>query len=139
MNPQVAITFPAGYVGREAWDRQLEVIRAAVKHLGPKEVTFVLDIGATQLSDALNERDRKVWHAHWTHVLKAMLVAKRDEIAEDLLRQLVDIDVSATPFAITDDAPLTAEEESAALRRELLKFGEAGRTAVARVKARAKR
>lgn len=140
MNPQVALSFPAAYVGREAWNRQLDVLRAAVKHLGPKEVAFELDVGGTQIADALNERDRKVWHAAWTHVVKAMLGNKRgDETAAELLRALVDADVSATPFAITDDVSLTPEEEAAALRRELLKFGESGKAAVERVRKRGRR
>ncbi len=138
MNSQVALSFPAAYVGREAWQRQLDALRAAVKHIGPKEVAFELDVGGTQISDALNERDRKVWHASWTHVVKAMLASKHDETSQDLLRAIVEADVSATPFAIIDDAPLTPEEEAAALRRELLKFGAAGKSAVDRVKRRAR-
>jgi hypothetical protein len=125
-------------VGREAWLRQLDALRSAVKHLGPKEVAFELDVGGTQISDALNERDRKVWHAAWTHVVKAMLAAKHDETSQDMLRAIVDADVAATPFAIVDDAPMTPEEEVIALRRELLKFGAAGKTAAERAKRRAR-
>lgn len=137
MNPQVALSFPAAYVGREAWARQLEALRAAVKHLTAKEVAFELDVGNTHLIDALNENNRKVWHGHWTHVVKAMLGARHgDELAAELLREIVESDVSATPFTITDDIALTPEEEAAALRRELLKFGDAGKTAVERIRKR---
>ncbi len=133
MKQQLALSYPAAYVGGDAWTRQLDVLRAAVKHLGPKEVAFELDVGGTQLADALNERDRKVWHARWTRVVKAMLVAKRDETASELLRALVDIDVVTTPFAISEDVELTPEEEAQALRRELAKFGDAGKAAIQRV------
>lgn len=137
MNPQIALSFPAAYVGREAWARQLDALRAAIKHIGPKEVAYELDISGTQLADALNERDRKVWHASWTHVVKAMLGNKRgDDTAAELLRAIVEADVSATPYAITEDEPLTPEEEAGALRRELLKFGDAGKQAVDRVRKR---
>lgn len=135
MNGQQALTFPASYVGRENWDRQLEAIRAAVKHLGPKEVAWELSVDGPRLSDALNERDRKVWHAHWTHTLKAMLGSRRDDqVAADLLRTIVEADVASTPFALTDEIEMTPEEEIAALRRELVAFGDRGRAAAARVK-----
>lgn len=140
MNSQLALSYPASFVGREAWQRQLDAIRAAVKHLTAKEVAHELDIGPTHLSDALNERDRKVWHGHWTHVLKAMLGSRHgDDVAADLLRQIVEADVAATPFAVTEDVQLTPEEEAVALRRELLKFGDAGKAAVDRLRKRARR
>lgn len=140
MNPQVALSFPADYVGQETWNRQLESLRAAVTHLGLKEVAFVLDISGTHLSDSLNERERKNWHARWTHVVKAMLAAKHnDPTAADILRAITDADVANTPFALTEDVTLTPEEEAASLRRELLRFGDAGKAAVERVKKRGRR
>ena len=135
MNQQLAIAYPADYVGDQAWQRQLEAIRAAVQHLRAKEVAFVLDVGATHLSDALHERDRKVWHGRWTHVIKAMLAAQHgDETSADLLRQIVEADVAATPYSICEDETLTPEQEAAALRRELAKFGDAGKAAIGRVR-----
>lgn len=135
MNQQLAIAYPADYVGDQAWQRQLEAIRAAVQHLRAKEVAFVLDVGATHLSDALHERDRKVWHGRWTHVIKAMLAAQHaDETAAELLRQIVEADVAATPFTICEAEAMTPEQEAAALRRELAKFGDAGKAAINRVR-----
>lgn len=134
MNQQLAIAYPPDYVGDQAWQRQLEAIRAAVVHLRAKEVAFVLDVGATHLSDALHERDRKVWHGRWTHVIKAMLAAQHgDDVAAEILRQIVDADVAATPFAVTVEVAMTPEQEAAALRRELAKFGDAGKAAILRV------
>lgn len=140
MKQQLGLVYAPSYLGREAWQRQLDVIRAAVKHLTAKEVAFELDIGATVLSDALSESQRKVWHAHYTHVLKAMLAARHDDdVAADLLRQIVDLDVVTTSYAITDDIELTPEEEAAAYRRALLKFGDAGKAEVDRIRKRGRR
>lgn len=136
---QLALEYPADYVGAEVWRRRLEVLRLAVNHLGLKEVAFTLDIAGSMLSDALNERDRKRWAGEWTDKLKAMLVKRRDETALDLLRQLLELDVAHSPFVVTDDVPLTPEEESAALRRELLKLGDAGKAAIERVRKRGRR
>lgn len=129
----MTISFAPGYVGAEAWTRQLETIRAAVTHLGLKVVAPELDIGVTYLSDALNERENKGWRGRWTHVLKAMLAARRDDASAELLRAIAEADVAATPFALVDAEPLTVEEENLELRRELLKFGEAGKQSVERV------
>lgn len=139
MSTQLALSYPAAYVGHETWQRQLDAIRSAVKHLGLKEVAFALDVGGTQLADALNERDRKYWRAEWTHVLKAMLVARRDAMSADLLRAIVEPDIETGPFALVDDEPLTPEEENAQLKRELMRFGDAGKQAVERVKNRGRR
>lgn len=138
MSAQLALGYPAAYVGGEVWSQRLEVLRSAVNHLGLKEVAFELDVSGSQLSDSLNERDRKRWAAEWTDVLKAMLVNKRDDIAADLLRRLLELDVAGTSFAISEEAPLTAEEEAAQLRRELMRFGDAGKAAIDRIKRRKK-
>ena len=134
MSAQTSIAYPADYVGKEAWQRQLGLIRSAVTHLGAKEVAYTLDIGATHLSDAIHERERKVWHGHWTHVLKAMLAAKHDDTATELLRAIAEIDLATTPYALTEQVELTPEQENAILRRELLAFGSAGKTALERIK-----
>lgn len=140
MNPQVAISFPAGYVGQQAWARQLEALQSAVTHLGPKEVAWKLEIDGPRLSDALKERNQKVWHPLWTHVVKAMLVERHeDEIAADILRAILEADVVYTPFALTDDVPLTTEQENAEYQRELAKLGAVGKAAIERVKRKARR
>lgn len=140
MNPQISLSYPAAYVGRENGKRRLETLRAAVTHLGLKEVAYELDVGGTQVSDALHERDRKVWHHDWTDVVKSMLGAKRDDqAAAELLRSLLDIDAAGTPYTITEEVALTPEEEAAAYRRELLSFGSAGKAAVDRIKKRGRR
>ena len=139
MSQQLALAYPADYVGKEAWERHLEVLRAAVAHLTAKEVAHILDVNKTHLSDALFERDRKVWHGHWTHVVQAMLSAKADDASRDLLRAIADAGVASTPFVISDVVELTPEEEVAALRRELAAFGAAGKAAIDRVKKRGRK
>ncbi len=139
MNPQLSISYPASYVGRENWNTALDIIRAAVKHLTAKEVAHVLDVNGTHLSDALHERDRKVWHAHWNYTLKAMLVERGDEVSLDLLSALVDVDVAATPFAITTDVELTPEEVARRALAELARFGAAGKAAAERAKGKVRR
>jgi hypothetical protein len=139
MPAQLALAYPASYVGGEVWRQRIEVLRSAVNHLGLKEVAYTLDVAGSQLSDSLNERDRKRWAGEWLDVLKAMLVNKRDEIATDLLRRLLELDVQGTGFALVEDEPLSPEQEAAELRRELAKFGDAGKAAVERVKKRGRR
>lgn len=135
MNSQLALSYPASYVGKEAWQRQLDALRTAVRHLGPKEVAFECDIGGTHLHDALAERDRKVWHGAWTHVVEALLTARRDDaVAHDLVRSIAESSVLCTPFQISNEVVLTPEEEAGALRRELLAFGSAGKAAVDRIR-----
>lgn len=133
MTTQLALGYPPAYVGGEVWRVRLEALRSAVSHLGLKEVAFVLDVSGSMLLDALNERDRKRWAGEWTDILKAMLVNKRDEIALDLYRQLLELDAAGGPCAIVEAETLTIEDENAALRRELARFGEAGKAAAARV------
>jgi len=130
---QLSLVYKPSHVGAEVWAKQLEAIRSAVNYLGLKEVAFELDVSGSSLCDALNERDRKRWAAEWTHVLKAMLASKRDAIADDMLRALLDGDVATTPFDITEPVELTSEELAAAYARELRALGEPGQRAMAKV------
>lgn len=116
MKEQQEIAFSPSWSAGIAWKGddglggQLETIRAAVRHLGPKEVAWELKIDAQRLSDALHERERKNWYARWTHVLKAMLVARRDPTARELLRALVICDVANTPFEIDEADELSSDD-----------------------------
>jgi hypothetical protein len=110
-----------------------------VNHLGLKDVAWVLDISGSQLSDAVNERDRKRWAGEWLDVVKQMLLQRHDEIAIDIYRRLVELDTANSPFVVVDDDVMCPEEEAAALKRELMKFGDAGRAVVERYRKRRKR
>jgi len=118
MSAQLSLVYKPAHAGGEAWQRQLAVLRTIVEHLGRKEVAFELDVNGSTLSDALNERDRKRWAAEWTHVVKAMLSMRHDEISAKLLRELANADVANTPFVLDESLDLTAEEIVAALKRD---------------------
>lgn len=138
MTAQLSIAYKPAYEAREMHDRRLSVLRTTVEHLGRKEVAFELDISGSQLSDALNERDRKRWAAEWTDVVKQMLVNRRgDVVGHDLLAQLLDIDVLGTGFAIEAADVLTPEEEAAAYRAALLKL-DGGKAIVERIRKRSR-
>lgn len=110
MNAQLTLGYRPQYLGGEAWQRQLEVLRTAVNHLGRKEVAFELDISGSALSDALNERDHKRWAAEWTHVIKATLAQRRDETSAEILRHLIVTDAALTRFVVSEPVDLSADE-----------------------------
>lgn len=144
MTAQVSLPYSPAYLGNEAWQRQLVIYREAVRFLTPKEVTYELAITEQALSDALLERKnadgrkRRV-PAEWLGVIKALLARSTEETAVGLLRQLVELDVTLTPYAIDDRVLLSPEEERDEYKRALSKT-EAGREVIARVakKARAR-
>lgn len=138
MSAQLSIAYKPAYEAREIHERRLSVLRTTVEHLGRKEVAFELDISGSQLSDALNERDRKRWAAEWTDVVKQMLANRRaDDVARDLLHQLLDIDVLGTGFAVDPADVMTPEEEAAAYRAALLKT-DGGKAIVDRIRKRSR-
>lgn len=150
---QLALVYDPNYVGRTAWDAQLEILRAAVAHLTPKEVTFALGIAKSTLSEAIRQPaledenggdrrdkekgDRRV-AAEWVHIIKAMLARRFDDVSQDLLRQLCDADMAATPYEIGEPRGLTPEEERDGYRAELARMGEEGKAAIARVQSQGK-
>lgn len=118
MSAQLSLTYRPAHLGGEAWQRQLAVLRAAVEHLGRKEVAFELDVGGSALSDALAERQgsdgrRRRWYAEWTAIVTAMLALRTDETAASLLKQLVECAAENTIFVVDEEIDLTPEESSA--------------------------
>ena len=136
---QLAIAWSPAYAGNEAWQLQLAVLRAAVDHLTPKEVLDVIDVNKSTLSDALHERNEKRWAARWTHIVKAMLSKRYDEVSIDLLQRLCEADLAVTTLVVGEPRPLTVEEERDALRAELARMGTEGNAAIDRVRGKAKR
>jgi hypothetical protein len=137
--PQLGLVYQPSYSGNEAWLLQLEVLRAAVTHLTPKEVCDQLDISKSQLSQAVNEQADKRVAAEWVHVIKAMLSKRYDDGSQELLRKLCELDMTVTPFAIGEPQAMTPEEERDAYRAELARLGEEGKAAIDRVKRKARR
>lgn len=130
---QLAISFDAAWAGREAWQSQLDVLRAAVTHLTPKEVLDTIDVAKSTLSEALHERNDKRWAAEWTHVIKAMLAKRYDDVSRDLLRKLCEFDVATTTYEIGESRPMTDAELAVAYRAELARLGDQGKAAIDRI------
>lgn len=136
---QLALVYEPKHTGGECWKNQLEVLRVAVEHLTRKEVAWQIGVTDQALGDALFERDKKRWAAKWTHIVKAMLAQRYDEVSVDLLRKLCEFDLAATPYEVDEPRELTPEEEAAGYRAELARMGEEGRAAIARVKGKGKK
>lgn len=136
MSPQLSLMYRPSHAGREAWQVQLEALRAAVAHLSAKEVSYELDVSCSQLSDAMAERDRKRWAGEWTLVVLAMLEAKHDEVADSLARAIIESHAALSAFVLEERRALTPEERAAAYEAELLTMGTAGQSAIARVNRR---
>lgn len=144
MTAQLKIAYKPSYEGGEAWEHQLEVLRKAVEHLTRKEVAWEIGVTDQALGDALFERRdangrSKRWYAKWTHIVKAMLHAKHDDISRDLLRRLAEADMIATPFLVEEPVELTAEEFNALYERELRAMGAEGKAVIERVRKRGRR
>lgn len=86
---------PALVDGNATWERQRVALSTAVHHLGAKDVAYVLGTGEQRVLNALEGQAGKVWHARWTHVVKAMLAARpKDDVAIALLRTIVQLDAA---------------------------------------------
>lgn len=133
MNQQLAIAFPPDDEGRRAWSVAIEIVQRAVAHLGIKEVAFYADVAHTHMADAIHERDRRVWHAHWSLIVLSQLRQRGDETSHALCLELAQALIETSGLRVVEAEPMTPEEEAAAYRRELAKFGDAGKAAIARV------
>lgn len=130
---QLAIEWSPAYLGNQRWKAQLDALLSAVKHLTAKEVAWALEVGGTHLDDALHGRERKVWHPHWTHVVKAMLLADAGERAMELWRAITELDLEGSPWTLIEREEITVEDENKMLRSQLGRFGDAGKQAAASV------
>ncbi len=133
------LLYSPAVTGREAWLAQLEVIRAAVIHLTPKEVIDEIDIAKSTLSQALSEAADKRWAAEWTHVVKTMLARRHDDVSTDLLRKLCEHDTTVTPFVVDEPRNLTPEQERDGYRSELARMGGDGKAAIDRALGKGKK
>jgi hypothetical protein len=131
---QLSLVYRPAVEGGDAYQRQLEVLRKAVEHLTRKEVAWELGVTDQALGDALFERDRKRWAAKWTHIVKAMLHVRRDDVSRNLLRLLVESDAICTPFVVDEVVDLSPEEINAAYERELRGMGDAGKAVIDRIR-----
>ncbi len=119
---QLPFGYKPSYAGREAWLVMLEALRAAVTHLGSKEVVHELDVNKSTLSEALNEKSDKRWAGEWTHIVLAMLDAQHTKSSEELAKRILDAQVAlSTRFAVVDASAEPTPEEIAAAERVLAK------------------
>lgn len=119
---QLPFAYEPGDAGRRAWLSMLEVIRAAVNHLGPKHVEHELDISKSTLSEALNEQRDRRWAAEWTHVVIAMLDRQHTAASDDFVRRILEAQAAlSTRFVVADRCDEPTPEEVAAAERVLAK------------------
>lgn len=105
---------------RATWRRMLDVLRAVIARLGLKEVAFACDVSASQLADALAERDRKGVRAEW---LPVVLQLANEVEREALLSELA----GGAGYVVERRVNLTPEQRIERLEALVRKrFGEAG-------------
>lgn len=110
---QLGLQYDASHAGSDDWVEILAWFRRAVDCLGNKEVAFRLDIGPSQLTDALNERERKDIKAKWFRTVLRMC-------PEVLVREYFEIEGRQLGYRIERVKARTPEEELREMR-ELLK------------------
>lgn len=119
---QLPLSYDPAHAGVEAWQNELEAIRAAVNHLGVKEVTFKLDVAKSTLSEALNERNEKRWAASWTHVVLAMLASRHTDACDQLAKDIHVAQLATSlRFVVVDASDEPTPEEVAAAERVIAK------------------
>jgi hypothetical protein len=69
---QLALVYDAAVVGAADWNAELGWFRRAVDVIGHKEVAYRLDVQPSNLTDALNERERKDVKGHWISKVRRM-------------------------------------------------------------------
>ncbi len=134
MSPQLSLGYRPAYVGAEAWQKQLDVLRAVVRHIGLKEVSFELDVSGSMLSDSLNERDRKRWACEWTQVVIAMLVQRHDLISVGLADELCSAIIASTSFRLETEVEKTPEQIAAEAIAALESMGDEGKRKARKIK-----
>lgn len=110
---QLALAYDSAHAGSDDWLEIIAWFRRAVEVLNHKEVAFKLDIAPSQLTDALNERDRKDIKGKWFATVLRMC-------NEPLRREYLEIVSRQHGYTIERVKVRTPEEELREVR-ELLK------------------
>lgn len=124
---QPSLPYAPSYVGRSAWFVMLEALRAAVAHLGTKEVIYELNVAKSVLSEAINEREErkegdKRWANEWTHVVLAMLEQRHNDTCDQLARTILEAQAAlSSRFVIADTSDEPTPEEVEAAERVIAK------------------
>jgi len=103
---------------QDDWDEILAWFRRAVDCLGHKEVAYRLDIGPTQLSDALNERERKDIKAKWLCKVRRLCEISGRDV---LVREYLEIISKQHGYEEPKRKRARTPEEEVAAMREVLK------------------
>lgn len=133
---QLSLAYRPARTGRDSWagtpgmPGTLDILRAAVDHLGWKEVLFELDIGKSTLSEALGEKNDKRWAGEWTSKVLAMLARRGDEKSREIGRAIFLSLLELMPcFALVDADDEPTDEEIEVAQRVLDKRRRARRRA----------
>lgn len=123
---QVEIDFGPRVRANALWLQALDLVRAIVARVTPKEVAFQLDTSSSNLADALNERDRKAFRAE---ALICLLLMADDDERQAVLEPIA----NALGFEVIKAKKLSPEQRLARLESDLLeRFGPAGAELVAK-------
>jgi hypothetical protein len=100
------------------WQRLLSRLSSAVDFLGLKEVAFKLDVAASTLSGAKQDKNDRRWAQEWTLVVLEMLADRYDETANQIAKAILDEQALMTRRfeVVSRDEEPTAEEIAAAER-----------------------
>ncbi len=124
---QLPLSYEPSTAGRAGWFVTLEALRAAVAHLGTKEVIYELNVQKSTFSEALGEREERKagdarWAAEWTYVVLAMLEKRHTDTCDQLARAILEsIAAMSSRFVIADASDEPTPEEIAAAERVLAK------------------
>jgi hypothetical protein len=101
-----------------SWQRLLSRLSTAVDFLGLKEVAFKLDVAASTLSNAKQDKNDRRWAQEWTLTILEMLADRYDDTANEIARAIVHEQAQITRrfevVAIDDE---TTDAEIAAAER----------------------
>lgn len=81
-------------VDQTPWQRLLSRLSMAVDFLGLKEVAFKLDVAASTLSGAKQDKNDRRWAQEWTLVVLEMLADRYDETANMIAKAILDEQVA---------------------------------------------
>lgn len=111
---QLALVYDASHAGADDWAAILAWFRRAVDVLGHKEVAFKLDVAPSNLTDALNERERKDVKLKWLSTVLRMC-------PETLVREYLEILSRQHGYEAPKRVKVRTPEEELREMRELLK------------------
>lgn len=100
-----------GFSPDREWDEDRRLLRRMAEAIGLQEVAYQLDVSPSQLSHALDERERNL-PARWIRFLVA-------RAPEDLAREYVARIAGLRKWRLVDAPPMTPAEELSALKDAL--------------------